>query len=95
MSKRAAKAIDPVVCLRRSSLCLELITVEPLLDLAVSWSMLFRRSDSTVVLSCFWLAVHGKPVLFWKGISGLKFPCFLFMHAKATGPFEFRAVPIL
>ena len=26
----------------------------------------------------FWLAVHGKPVLFWKGISGLKFPCFLF-----------------
>ena len=28
--------------------------------------------------TCFWLAVHGKPVLFWKGISGLKFPCFLF-----------------
>jgi len=28
--------------------------------------------------STFWLAVHGKPVLFWKGISGLKFPCFLF-----------------
>jgi len=26
----------------------------------------------------FWLAIHGKPVLFWKGISGLKFPCFLF-----------------
>jgi len=26
---------------------------------------------------CFWLAVHGKPVLFWKGTSGLKFPCFL------------------
>jgi len=26
----------------------------------------------------FWLAVHGKPILFWKGISGLKFPCFLF-----------------
>jgi len=26
----------------------------------------------------FWLAVHGKPVLFWKGISGLKCPCFLF-----------------
>ena len=26
----------------------------------------------------FWLAVNGKPVLFWKGISGLKFPCFLF-----------------
>ena len=26
----------------------------------------------------YWLAVHGKPVLFWKGISGLKFPCFLF-----------------
>ena len=43
----------------------------------------------------FWLAVHGKPVLFWKGTSGLKFPCFLFMHANGTGPFEFRAVPIL
>jgi len=42
-----------------------------------------------------WLAVHGKPVLFWKGSSGLKFPCFLFMHANGTGPFEFRAVPIL
>ena len=42
-----------------------------------------------------WLAVHGKPVLFWKGTSGLKFPCFLFMHANGTGPFEFRAVPIL
>jgi len=27
---------------------------------------------------CFLLAVHGKLVLFWKGISGLKFPCFLF-----------------
>ena len=26
----------------------------------------------------FWLAVHGKPVLFWKDISGLKFPCFQF-----------------
>jgi len=46
-------------------------------------------------LKPFWLAVHGKPVLFWKGISGLKFPCFLFVHAKGTGPFEFRAVPIL
>ena len=43
----------------------------------------------------FWLAVHGKPVLFWKGTSGLKFPCILFMHANGTGPFEFRAVPIL
>ena len=42
-----------------------------------------------------WLAVHGKPVLFWKGNSGLKSPCFLFMHANGTGPFEFRAVPIL
>ena len=31
----------------------------------------------------------------WKGISGLKFPCFLFMQANGTGPFEFRAVPIL
>ena len=46
-------------------------------------------------ISGFWLAVHGKPVLFWKGISGLKFPCFRFMHANGTGPFEFRAVPIL
>jgi len=27
---------------------------------------------------CFWLAVNGKPVLFWKSISGLKFPCFQF-----------------
>jgi len=26
----------------------------------------------------FWLALNGKPVLFWKGISGLKCPCFLF-----------------
>ena len=43
----------------------------------------------------FWLAVHGKPVLFWKGTSGLKFPCFTFMHVNGTGPFEFRAVPIL
>jgi len=43
----------------------------------------------------YWLAVHGKPVLFWKGNSGLKFPCFLFMHVNGTGPFEFRAVPIL
>ena len=47
------------------------------------------------VLHHCWLAVHGKPVLFWKGTSGLKFPCFLFMHANGTGPFEFRAVPIL
>ena len=30
----------------------------------------------------FWLAVHGKPVLFWKCISGLKFHCFYFMHAN-------------
>ena len=44
---------------------------------------------------CFWLADHGKPVLFWNGTSGLKFPCFLLMHANGTGPFEFRAVPIL
>ena len=43
----------------------------------------------------FWLAVHGKPVLFWKGNSGLKFPCFLFMHANGTGPFKIRAVPIV
>ena len=27
--------------------------------------------------SCFWLAVHGKLVMFWKCISGLKLPCFL------------------
>ena len=47
------------------------------------------------LLHYFWLAVHDKPVLFWKGTSGLKFPCFLFMHANGTGPFEFRAVPIL
>ena len=52
-------------------------------------------SDYNGALTPFWLAVHGKPVLFWKGTSGLKFPCFLFMHANGTGPFEFRAVPIL
>ena len=47
------------------------------------------------IVNYFWLAVHGKPVLFWKGNSGLKFPCFLVIHANGTGPFEFRAVPIL
>jgi len=26
----------------------------------------------------FWLAVHGKAVLFWKEMSGLKFPCIIF-----------------
>ena len=40
--------------------------------------------------------VHGKPVLFWKGISGLKFPCFLFYACEWRWElFEFRAVPIL
>ena len=34
----------------------------------------------------FWLAVHGKPVLFWKGTSGLKFPCFLFYACERDGP---------
>ena len=34
--------------------------------------------DFEQLLWPFCLAVHGKPVLFWKGISGLKFPCFLF-----------------
>jgi len=47
----------------------------------------------------YWLAVHGKPVLFWKGISGLKFPCFLFYACYLPEwrwePFEFRAIPIL
>ena len=51
--------------------------------------------NALICNAIFWLAVHGKPVLFWKGISGLKFSCFLFMHANGTGPFEFRAVPIL
>jgi len=44
---------------------------------------------SPIVLNCtscvsndsFWLAAHDKPVLLWKGISGLKFPCY-FMHAN-------------
>ena len=54
-----------------------------------------NTKDDTKMVNPFWLAVHGKPVLFWKGISGLKFPCFLFMHANGTGPFEFRAVPLL
>ena len=34
----------------------------------------------------FWLAVHGKPVLFWKGTSGWKFPCFLFYACERDGP---------
>ena len=54
-----------------------------------------KSTRGNVYILDFWLAVHGKPVLFWKGISGLKFPCFRFMHANGTGPFEFRAVPIL
>ena len=54
-----------------------------------------ESEDSARSIKHFWLAVHGKPVLFWKGTSGLKFPCFTFMHANGTGPFEFRAVPIL
>ena len=57
----------------------------------------YHNPSSVDILPYFayWLAVHGKPVLFWNGTSGLKFPCFLFMHANGTGPFEFRAVPIL
>jgi len=44
----------------------------------------------------FWLAVHGKPVLFWKGISGLLFPCFLLYACEwRWKPVEFRAIPIL
>jgi len=31
-----------------------------------------------------WLAVNGKPVLFWKGISGLKFPCFFGLPFTAS-----------
>ena len=37
-------------------------------DALISFNQLFS----------FWLAVHSKPVLFWNGTSGLKFPCFLF-----------------
>jgi len=52
-----------------------------------------------VVFQFFWLAVHGKPVFFWKGISGLKFPCFLFYACLLPEwrwePVEFRAIPIL
>ena len=32
----------------------------------------------TFLSGSFWLAVHDKPVLFWKSISGFKVPCFLF-----------------
>jgi len=45
----------------------------------------FANFDKNVVggnVTLFWLAVHGTPVLFWKGISSLKFPFFLFMHAN-------------
>jgi len=38
-----------------------------------------------IYMLCFWLAVHGKPVLFWKGISGLKFPCFLLYAYEGDG----------
>jgi len=52
-----------------------------------------------LIFVCFCLAVHGKPVLFWKGISGLKFPCFLFylclLPEWKWEPVEFRAIPIL
>ena len=57
--------------------------------------VVFTNNPFDLDLLPSWLAVHGKPVLFWNGTSGLKFPCFLFMHANGTGPFEFRAVPIL
>ena len=49
-------------------------------------------------LEHFWLAVHGKPVLFWKGISGLKIRCFLFYACLLPEcrwePVEFWAIPI-
>ena len=39
----------------------------------------------TTTTLIFWLAVNGKPVLFWKGISGLKFPCFIIiLHNMAS-----------
>ena len=60
-----------------------------------TFSPLIQLESLSSAQTGFWLAVHGKPVLFWNGTSGLKFPCFLFMHANGTGPFEFRAVPIL
>jgi len=48
---------------------------------------------------CGWPFLNGKPVLFWKGISGLKFPCFLFyaclLPEWRREPVEFRAIPIL
>ena len=61
----------------------------------IMYSLLHTLTTMQIMEVYFWLAVHGKPVLFWNGTSGLKFPCFLFMHANGTGPFEFRAVPIL
>ena len=56
-------------------------------------------------LEHFWLAVHGKPVLFWKDICGLKIRCFLFyaysllsflcmLIARMQMGVEFRAIPI-
>jgi len=51
---------------------------------------------TTAFLRLYWLAVHGKPVLVWKGISGLKFPCFLLYACEwRWEPVEFRAIPIL
>ena len=63
--------------------------------MSYNFFILDSESDEIRNIIPFWLAVHGKPVLFWKGTSVLKFPCFTFMHANGTGPFEFRAVPIL
>jgi len=47
-------------------------------------------------VDAYFLACRSRQAsIVWNGTSGLKFPCFLFMHANGTGPFEFRAVPIL
>jgi len=62
-------------------------------------TLTFYCKQDKVMDLAFWLAVHGKPVLFWKGISGLKFPCFLFYACLLPEwrwePVEFRAIPIL
>jgi len=69
----------------------EIISIMPNLGLASTFFLflvclafrLFRTEVTHVNVNVnfhyflFWLAVNGKPVLFWKGISGLKFPRFL------------------
>jgi len=48
-------------------------------------NIVFQKNIVFQHVHFYWLAVHGKPVLFWKGISGLQFPAFYFMHANGDG----------